>query len=303
MAGLPAPGTRVAIRYRRPGGSVPSMTDVVGHLVRVEPMLSVRTRAGDVVDIATADVVSMRVVPEIPVRNPDIRRLEHAAAMAWPGLEQHWLDGWLLRSGCGYTHRANSAVPLEFSATLDAAPAIIDWYAQRGLPPLLAVPERLLRLPADTPIERPTVVLARDVSAGAPDPTVTLASRPDDEWLALYRRDIPVEVLTAVVGGEAVFGSRACAAVGRAAVTDAPDGTRWVGLSAVHVTEDQRGRGHARALCSALLSWGAEHGATRAYVQVLTDNGAAISLYESMDFVLHHRCRYVNVESFGGRRV
>ncbi|MCW2687914.1 MAG: hypothetical protein JWR37_2804, partial [Mycobacterium sp.] len=26
MAGLPAPGTRVAIRYRRPGGSVPSMT-------------------------------------------------------------------------------------------------------------------------------------------------------------------------------------------------------------------------------------------------------------------------------------
>ena len=278
------------------------MTDVVGHLVGVGPMLSVRTKAGDVVEIATADVVSMRALPEIPVRNPDIRRLENAAAMAWPGVEQHWLDGWLLRSAGGHTYRANSAVPLEVSATLDAVPAIVDWYAQRGLPPLLAVPDRLLRLPADTPIERPTAVMVRDVS-DAPDPTVTLTSRPDDEWLALYRRDVPVEVLTAVVGGEVVFGSRAGAAVGRAAVTDAPDGTRWVGLSAVHVTEDQRRRGHARALCSALLAWGAEHGATRAYVQVMTDSGAAISLYESMDFTPHHQCRYVNLESVGGRRV
>ena len=84
MPGLPPPGTRVAIRYHRPRGSVPPTTDVVGHLVEVDPALSVRTKAGDVVEIAAADVVSLRVVPEIPVRNPDIRRLEHAAAMAWP---------------------------------------------------------------------------------------------------------------------------------------------------------------------------------------------------------------------------
>ena len=81
---------------------------------------------------------------------------------------------------------------------------------------------------------------------------------------------------------------------GRAAVTAGPDGTHWVGLSAVHVAEEARRRGLARELCSALLAWGGEHGATRAYVQVLTGNTAAIKLYESMGFVVHHRSRYLD---------
>ena len=75
----------------------------------------------------------------------------------------------------------------------------------------------------------------------------------------------------------------------------APDGTRWVGLSAVHVAEDARRRGLARALCEALLGWAAERGATRAYVQVLADNAAATRLYESMGFGAHHRSRYVSL--------
>jgi RimJ/RimL family protein N-acetyltransferase len=85
--------------------------------------------------------------------------------------------------------------------------------------------------------------------------------------------------------------------VGRAAVTAAPDGTRWVGLSAVHVVEDARRRGLARELCGALLAWGGDQGATRAYVQVLADNAAATRLYESMGFTVHHRSRYVDARS------
>ena len=78
------------------------------------------------------------------MRASEIRALEHAAALAWPGTEQHWQDGWLLRAGGGHTSRANSAVPLDFSATVAALPAIIGWYAERGLPAWLALPERLL---------------------------------------------------------------------------------------------------------------------------------------------------------------
>jgi hypothetical protein len=37
--------------------------------------------------------------------------------------------------------------------------------------------------------------------------------------MRLYERDIPVDVLTAVVDGDVVFGTRTDAAVGRAAVT------------------------------------------------------------------------------------
>jgi ribosomal protein S18 acetylase RimI-like enzyme len=68
-------------------------------------------------------------------------------------------------------------------------------------------------------------------------------------------------------------------------------------MSAVRVAEALRLRGHARRLCSALLAWGADRGATRAYVQVLVDNDAAIKLYESMEFAVRHRSRYVDARS------
>ena len=115
--------------------------------------------------------------------------------------------------------------------------------------------------------------------------------------MRLYERDVPADILTAVAGGAVMFASTAGAAVGRAAVTDATDGTRWVGLSAVRVAEAQRRRGHARDLCAALMVWGADRGATRAYVQVLAENSAAITLYESMGFAVHHRSRYVDARS------
>ena len=129
------------------------------------------------------------------------------------------------------------------------------------------MPDRLVRLPAAAPTHIESLVMTRALPAGAaPRGGDTLAARPDDRWLRTYQRDVPVDVLTAVVDGELTFGRLDDAAVGRAAVTTAPDGTRWVGVSAVRVAEDRRRRGHARTLCEALLAWGAARGATRAYV-------------------------------------
>lgn len=228
----------------------------------------------------------------MPVRTADIRNLEHAAALGWPGLEQRWLGGWLLRAAAGHTHRANSAVPLGFEADASALPAIVDWYAERGLTPWLSLPDRLYRL-ADGEPHLETLVMARtSVVTGERAAGVRLTAVPDDSWLEVYKRDVPVDVLTAVVDGKVVFGSIEDAAVGRAAVTTAPDGTRWVGLSAMRVDESQRRRGHARRLCDTLLAWGAELGATRAYLQVLTENTAATRLFESMGF-RQHRSRYL----------
>ncbi len=132
-----------------------------------------------------------------------------------------------------------------------------------------------------------------DVEAAAPPSGVRLLPTPDAAWLRTYEREVPVDVLTAVIDGDVVFASIPRAAVGRAAVTDASDGTRWVGVSAVRVAEAQRRRGHARTLISALLSWGSERGATRGYVQTLVGNESAITLFESMGFSVHHRSRYV----------
>jgi hypothetical protein len=261
MLSWPPLGTRVTVRYRRPPGSVPPLSDAVGHLLAVDPVVRVRTKNGAVVELAPADAVALRVLTDTPVRTSDIRALEHAAASACPGAEHAWLNGWLLRTGNGPA--ANSAVPLEMSAGFGTVPAISAWYERRGLTPWLAVPDRLLQVPRGMAAERTERVLVREVgSRGAPDPSVTLSPRP----------------------GEVVVGAHPGGAEARAWVTDAPDGTRWVGLSTVAVDTPA-------ALWEALLAWGGERGATRAYA-VVPETGPL-----PPGFHLHHRRRYFRADS------
>lgn len=289
---LPSVGSRVSIRYRLVDGS---LTDVIGHLEALRPLVAVRTKSGELVEVPPGDIAWARELSHRPVRASEIRALEHAAALAWPGTEQQWLAGWFLRAGGGHTSRANSAVPLDFSATLADLPAIVDWYRDRGLPAWLAVPERLLRISA--PGTKASRVMVRRLADSAGRVDATLRAVPDAAWLALYERTVPVEVLTAVVDGEVAFATVADAAVGRGAVTAAPDGTRWLGISAVRVAPDHRRQGHAQAVCTALQAWGAERGAQQVYVEVLDDNAPAIALYDAMGFRLHHTHRYVPGES------
>jgi GNAT superfamily N-acetyltransferase len=291
---LPEVGTRVSLRYRLPADSSRPMSDVVGHVIESGPVVRIRTRRGEIVDVAREDVLAVRVVPEMPVRTGEIRNLEHAAALGWPGVETEWLNGWLLRFGRGATRRANSAVPLNFSSFAEIA-GVLDWYTVRGVPALVSVPDRLLRLGPGTPADAENLVMTTDIEVNG-SAGITVTRTPDAGWLALYERDVPVDVLTAVVDGAVAFGELDGAAVGRVAVTDAPDGTRWAGLSAVHVAETHRRRGLARTLCAGLLDWAHERGATRTYVQVVADNSPARALYESMGFRVHHRSRYVRAE-------
>lgn len=298
MGDRPSPGSRVSVRYRI--GSV--LTDVIGILEVLAPEVSVRPKAGGVVRIPPADVVSMRELSAVPVRASEIRALEHAAALAWPGTEQHWHRGWLLRAGGGYTARANSAVPLEFSSGIAALPEIIDWYAERGLPAWLALPERLSsvrEIGVGVGVKQTRVMVA-DLAPGSME-SVRLEPRPNDDWLTIYERDVPSDVLGAVVDGEVAFAELSGSAVGRGAVTPSPDGTRWLGISALHVVPGRRRRGLARDVCVALQNWGTTRGATRSYVQVLVENAAAIALYESLGYRLHHHLRYVDARALAGR--
>ncbi len=284
MVSWPELGTRVTVRYRRPAGSVPPLTDVIGHLLETTPLVRVQTKTGAVVQFASEDVVALRTLSATPVRASEIRALEHAAALAWPGVERQWLDGWLLRAGRGWGHHplagdtddANSAVPLQTSASQATIPAIVDWYRSRDLAPRLAVADRLLRLPNHGDHAS---MLVRDVHAAEPDPAVELSTQPTSG-------QIPADVLTAVVDGELIFGTHQDGAA-RAAVTDAPDGTRWVGLSALHKATPE--------LCETLLAWGASRGATRGYLRVLDDDRSMTDLARSLGFALHHRVRYITV--------
>lgn len=287
---LPEIGVRVSLRYLRPPGSEPPMGDVVGHLVETGARVQVRSADGVVHECRHADVLYVRRLTDRPVKNSAIRSVEHAAALAWPGCEHQWLDGWFLRAGPGADLATNSAVPLDMFAHTSTIPAIIDWYARRDLAPTLAVPERLLRLPEDIPARLETRTLVHELTAVAPTAEVTLAARPGSDWPA----DVPVGVLTAVVDGEVVFASIPGVAVGRGAVTEAPDGTRWLGLTALRVAPDQRRQGHGRAICAALQAWGSSRGATRGYAQVSSGDSDVFGFFEAVGFAGQHRTRFLD---------
>ncbi len=294
---LPGLGTRVAIRSRRPPGSVPPFTDTVGELVAAAPTVQVLHKSGAVVDISVDDVVSVRVLPPVPVLNRDIRSMQRAAALAWPGLEHQWLDGWFVRASDGHTRRANSAVPLDHSASSRALGELDAWYTERGLPTLLCLPDRLIHPPDDLATSDETVVMVRDLDNAGTD---TLPAEPSADWLALHGDNHPlvVPVLTAVaawaLGFAAVASEGSTAAIARGAVTE-----NWLGISAVRVAENQRRRGLAAQVCDILLGWGAALGARRAYVQVRADNAAALALYPTLGFTEQHRYRYAQIRAAG----
>ncbi|SIR93929.1 N-acetylglutamate synthase, CG3035 family [Williamsia sterculiae] len=318
----PQIGDRVVVRHRitAPSDGTPvgyTRTDVTGPLLSTDPL---RVQGPDgPVQVAADAVDSVRLLSRETVRNSEIRQVESAAANNWPGVERAHVQGWLLRAGGGFTRRANSAAPLDVTARLDDATvaAIRDWYADRGLPPLLAVVERLIpigHIPAGT-LEAPVHVLVRDIehppsaqSVTAPSDTpVTIRDAASDEWVRSYvdgrgdRVDLPTarQVVDAVVDGRLGFAEvrrdGRLVGVGRGSVTTAPDGTAWFGLTAVWCSPDVRRLGVARAVVDALTAWGVDHGATRAQLQVEADNDVAGAWYRRLGYGLHHRYGYVRL--------
>ncbi|TCN54315.1 acetyltransferase (GNAT) family protein [Rhodococcus sp. SMB37] len=316
QAGTPWPaiplGTRVVVRYRLPAGYSHPMTDVIGDLVSVEPVVVVRTAEKKLVQVAPNTVVALKALSARPIRTAEIRSLEHAMAAGWPGLEQAWIDGWFLRAGGGFTGRANSATPLGPRGTVadpddpDVRARLRGWFADRGLPLRLLLPDRLAPSPEGwVPSSGPAQVMAADLD-NVPLPPglgpVAVSAEPDADWIALYRGgnlpDVAGAVLGAVVAGTLGFGRIGTPgtppiAIGRAAITDAPDGRRWVGLSAIEVAPEHRRQGVGTLLSGSLLEWGRELGASHAYVQIEAGNTASRELYSGLGFVDHHRYGYL----------
>lgn len=307
------PGQRVVVRYRLPQEDSQRFTDVIGELVALDPF-TVHAGNGSTVSIPADRIVAVKALGPRPIRIGEIRALEAAAADGWPGTERAWIDGWLLRLGNGYTKRANSAVPLgdpggPARLTPQTLERIEEWYAERRMPALLSLPDRLASPPPGWRTWAEVVVMGIDIDNFAlpQGPSmVRIEPEPNSAWLDLHRfkgedtvpvpPDIPdMDVLTAVREGElgfATLGLPNPLAIGRGAVTNAPDGRRWIGLTSVAVAAPHRRRGLGTLVCAELIRWGHRHGATHAYLQVEAENTGALALYREMGFLEHHRYRY-----------
>lgn len=309
-------GRRVVVRYRLdPPVDGAHATDVLGMLDVWEPgRLRVTTADGRTVEVAESDVITAKPIPPRTVRRSDVRDLEAAAAAGWQALESEWLGGWLLRASDGFTRRANSCLPLGDPGLPVAAaiPAVRRWYDARELPavfqlplPLSGVLGRTLDAAGWTVGSEDVVVMSApiaDIAAALRPalPRVRVETEPDEAWLASYHyraADLPdvgrrVLVNADVAGFASVDDAGERVAIARGAVTSAPSGRRWVGVTAVEVTPPHRRRGLGTHIVAGLAAWAAAHGAEDTYLQVSSDNAVAVAAYEKLGFTEHHRYHY-----------
>ncbi len=292
---------------RGPSGG-PALTDVLGTCESwTDSEIGVRRERGDLVTIPRADIVSGKTVPArpSPLRRLGAEEADRRAHPGWLPVEQEAVGTWLMRASAGFSNRGNSVLALgDPGLPLEEALArITQWYAARGLPPRgHALPDspgaRAFEAAGWERYEPTVLMLASLARALRHTPSSDLAVQEDAAldagWLDTDERaarhgEAARQVLEA---GEVVFatvrdGEGRVGARGRGAFHD-----DWLGVSSLWTAPQGRRRGLGSAVLRSLLQWGAERGATTAYLQVVESNPDAIRLYESRGFERHHGYAY-----------
>jgi N-acetylglutamate synthase len=298
-------GRRIVIRHavdRDEHGRL-RFADVVGDLVALtDQTATVEARTGP----QPVPIAHIAVAKLAEPAAAEILVLEATCARGWRARDTEESHGWLLRADAGFSGRANSVLPLrQLSVPLDAAlDHAREWYAVRGLPLRFQLPLHARRLlDAELGMRRwpatpDTYVMATRLDmlrAGtSPEPDVQIVDAPDDAWMALFRDGAmppaarPLLTRHDRVGFAEIRRDGATVAIGRGAVDDG-----WLGVTAVEVVPAARRQGLATAIMDALGRWAVtRHGASRSYLQVRTDNRAALDLYRRLGYWPHHVYRY-----------
>jgi N-acetylglutamate synthase len=239
-----------------------------------------------------------------------IRRLEGVALASWPAAVVQPLDGWLLRFNDGVTRRANSALPNGSSSGLplhEKLAAVEAFYRERGVPPRLQIspasqPEDLDAILAGCGYRRvaPTLVQTAPLEGmtTVEEGGAIVSEAFDEAWFATYcqaenfnprevagRRDI----LRRIVGGGFALLRFDSEPVAVGLGVRAGD---WLGFFSMATRPEFRRRGAATAVLGSLAHWGRRHGARQAFLQVMEDNHAALSLYARLGFRTFYSYHY-----------
>ncbi len=288
MLGPHVVGQRIVVRRVLPGETGPSggpaLTDVLGVCLSwADGTCVVQREDGTSVAIATADIVSGKPVPPRPPARHRVsaQEAQRRALALWPGLETVPLGDWLLRhSPTSTARRSRSVLAMGPSGVEGDYEQVVAFYERHGARPIAAVlPDSdedaffrgrgwvLESHDADTLFQIAGVAAARRALPGYRQ------ARPPVEY------DEQGDLVTVRIGDRAR---------GVAAYSD-----DWVGFRGIEVSPEHRRQGLGLAVMDALLEWGAERGATTAYLQVLGDNTPALALYEQLGFTTHHAYRYL----------
>jgi GNAT superfamily N-acetyltransferase len=247
------------------------------------------------------------------------RRIEEASLNAWPAMQQTFLDGWILRFSRGFTKRSNSIVPLyppmqSTHTMLQKIRYCENLYAREQLQTVFRLtsinePCPSQQGPDDETLDRvlrergyeldeESLVLTADLTTQRTHQEIELL--PLDHWLEAYctltgmtepARSLHSVILQAIQG-ECAFGilrddRGEPTAVGLAVVE-----RELVGLFDIYTAKGRRGSGYGTRLVHGLLGWSREHGAERAYLQMVEQNAPAAALYEGLGFQEIYRYWY-----------
>lgn len=232
-----------------------------------------------------------------------IRTLEEITARAWPALETHVDDGWLLRYSEGYTRRANSVLPV-YGSTRDVYRKIADceaFYRRHKLPTVFKLTPAVYPADLDAilaakgylrskpPVSVQTCNLVYHTSS--PDERVMLHDTPTAAWLDAYTRlnrihpshHPTLKRMLARGSTESVYalvtidGQIAAVGMGQRA-------EEYFGLFGIVTDPVYRRRGLGRALVTTLMHHAAQSGAGTAFLQVNSDNVPARRMYAELGF-------------------
>lgn len=288
-------GQRIVVRRLLPGETGPSggpaMTDVLGvcEAWNLGESLVIRREDGTVLTVPLSLVVSGKPVPprasvrqRVSIRDAEAHTLE-----LFDDQVQTPLGQWILRTQPilpgRLVKRANSCFAFgDPGHPFDDAP-IEAFYADRGRPALVQVSpsepwEEAFR--ARGWLDVPGAETAFQLTSVAMLRRALPAPRYDAESAA------PASEARSV-GPEKATLTQGPARVSLALAHD------WLAVYGLEVEPGFRRRGLARQLLAEAAAWGAERGATTAWLHVETDNSAAMTLYESVGFRTHHLTHYL----------
>ena len=230
--------------------------------------------------------------------------LEELAMNAWPALQTILYDGWVVRLAKGYTKRANSATPLyPGSLCVDEK---VDYcerlFKQQKLRPTFRLTGATETDEADQELENrgyeridTTSVQTVDLYELDVEQSKRAYLLPSysgmESWLGSFDRlsgksisdsDTHKEMLTnikGVTGYLVLMTDEGVVACGLGVVERG-----YLGIFDVVTDPNQRNKGYGTELMQSLLAWGKACDADFSYLQVMTNNPAALNLYAKLGY-------------------
>ena len=233
------------------------------------------------------------------IKMDEIKTIEEVMLNALPSLNTLYYDEWRLRFAGGYTNRANS-VNVIAPSTIPLEEKICHCekiYTAQRLPTVFKISPLSLELDdlleqAGYELVTKTNIMTMDLRESYGKNLTSIVTEGfHEEWQSHYFRmnetnpdkipyakEVQSLILDQVLCAMLIRGNEVLAC-GMCVIEDA-----YVGLYDIIVSKDHRHMGYGKDICASLLEQAYQHGARKAYLQVVASNTNAVNLYQKLGY-------------------